>query len=88
MEKGELVYYHKVPFPTNPINALEASQRRGEFYGGHPRFPTNPINALEASEDGTAAVLTSIPFPTNPINALEARRGLPSPWKTLPSVSN
>ena len=37
-------------FPTNPINALEASylstSEEGEFW----EFPTNPINALEASE--------------------------------------
>ena len=39
-------------FPTNPINALEASNGLPQGCGEHPRFPTNPINALEASQEG------------------------------------
>jgi len=35
-------------FPTNPINALEASFSTTTLKGGHTLFPTNPINALEA----------------------------------------
>ena len=37
-------------FPTNPINALEASFTAAvRLIGGAYEFPTNPINALEAS---------------------------------------
>ena len=35
-------------FPTNPINALEASQSDSAHFTSCQAFPTNPINALEA----------------------------------------
>ena len=35
-------------FPTNPINALEASLWVREEWNEVLEFPTNPINALEA----------------------------------------
>ena len=63
------------PFPTNPINALEA-RKRPYPYGSHTfKFPTNPINALEARvhEDSYVSLMVDgDEFPTNPINALEA----------------
>ena len=36
-------------FPTNPINALEASAPIAPLRVLMGGFPTNPINALEAS---------------------------------------
>ena len=35
-------------FPTNPINALEASHKHDPIDPEELAFPTNPINALEA----------------------------------------
>ena len=47
-------------FPTNPINALEASARRmGDPPNLEEGFPTNPINALEASLSYKGEVLVS-----------------------------
>ena len=61
-------------FPTNPINALEASLGRRVGNCSLLLFPTNPINALEASlVDGLYSRIYA-EFPTNPINALEARK--------------
>jgi len=43
-------------FPTNPINALEASHRYENAIKGRGtlKFPTNPINALEASRTASS----------------------------------
>ena len=38
----------EVVFPTNPINALEASGKCSRRFPATATFPTNPINALEA----------------------------------------
>ena len=59
-------------FPTNPINALEASHTLIKGGGWEIMFPTNPINALEASHTLIKGGGWEIMFPTNPINALEA----------------
>ena len=60
-------------FPTNPINALEASVFHFVGLDECDGFPTNPINALEASVVYKAKIVSPTgEFPTNPINALEA----------------
>ena len=69
---GDEIYAGEL-FPTNPINALEASSRRDRREYDRGWFPTNPINALEASIQEEIVLEESIEFPTNPINALEAR---------------
>ena len=59
-------------FPTNPINALEASTGMALGVDTVFAFPTNPINALEASAEAQSLRRCFWLFPTNPINALEA----------------
>ena len=67
-------------FPTNPINALEASRRGARLlFEEGVSFPTNPINALEARVEYTDGRLRIGRFPTNPINALEARSNPSAP---------
>ena len=62
------------PFPTNPINALEAREKEKLEEERRVVFPTNPINALEARFSSWAFCgRAGARFPTNPINALEAR---------------
>ena len=77
----------KLKFPTNPINALEASTLGWYVEPVYGQFPTNPINALEARHFYVCCLGASLnfEFPTNPINALEARC-LQKPEKVLHSV--